>query len=384
MAVTRIDRGTLRPAQRRADGSLRADAAITRTGVFDYRNADGSLRREYRPDSEVFAPESLESFAGVPVTDDHPPALLTSKTAKKYACGATGDTVRKDGTHVNATLAVFDAATIAKMEAGKVYVSCGYECDLDETPGVSPEGERYDAVQRNIRGNHVAIVHSPRAGASARVRLDGAAEMTPTPDEDTTVEEIEKLKAEVATEKARADAAEGATAAAVARADAAEKLAKDNELALATAESAAVAATARADAAEKARTDAAEGATAAIAARVELMTSARAVLGPEFKMDGLSDRAIKCAVVKAVEKVDLVATRSDDYVTARYDAATERAGAAALALAGVRADGAAPWMKPAAGDAEGAPDEETARKKMEAESANAWRAGKKNTPAGSK
>lgn len=43
---------------------------------------------------------------------------------------------------------------------------------LDETAGVTPDGEHYDAVQRNIRYNHLAIVPRGRAGV-ARLNMDG-------------------------------------------------------------------------------------------------------------------------------------------------------------------------------------------------------------------
>lgn len=174
MRVHRIDLAALKPPTRRADGTLVADALLTRTGVFTYRNPDGSERKEYRPPREVFDQKSLDSFKLVPITDDHPPTMLTANNARQYAVGAVGENVRRAGSHVAATIAVHDAGTIAKMDAGKSQVSCGYDCELDETPGVSPEGERYDAVQTAIVGNHLAIVHNARAGSTAAVRMDAA------------------------------------------------------------------------------------------------------------------------------------------------------------------------------------------------------------------
>jgi hypothetical protein len=37
------------------------------------------------------------------------------------------------------------------------------------TPGVSPQGEKYDGVMRDIVGNHVALVKEGRAGADVVV-----------------------------------------------------------------------------------------------------------------------------------------------------------------------------------------------------------------------
>ena len=71
---------------------------------------------------------------------------------------------------------VQDAAAIAVVEAGQCReLSCGYICDLDETPGTY-HGQPYDAVQRRIRYNHVGIGprNWGRAGSSVALRIDAA------------------------------------------------------------------------------------------------------------------------------------------------------------------------------------------------------------------
>ncbi len=117
--VRRIDYSTLKAPTRRADGTLVADALLTRTGVFTYRNPDGTERREYRPPTEVFKADALESFRLVPLTDDHPPVMLNAQNARQYSVGCVGENIRKDGRFVAATIAVHDAGTIAKMDGGK-------------------------------------------------------------------------------------------------------------------------------------------------------------------------------------------------------------------------------------------------------------------------
>jgi hypothetical protein len=52
-------------------------------------------------------------------------------------------------------------------------LSLGYECDIEDAPGVTVTGERYDCIQKNIRYNHLAIVKKGRAG-NARLRLDSS------------------------------------------------------------------------------------------------------------------------------------------------------------------------------------------------------------------
>lgn len=201
-----MDIGALRPAKRRSDGTVVAEALLARCGVQEYLEPDGTTRRELRLPEDVFAPESLASFAQVPVCDDHPPSMLTADNARDYTCGATGSSVVPDDDHVRSTIAVFDGELVRKMEAGKLQVSNGYTCDLEETPGVHPTYGPYDAIQRNIVGNHVAVVDHGRAG-TARMRLDGASIM------------VEPAGTPVASRKKRATMKRMATAALAAKTD---------------------------------------------------------------------------------------------------------------------------------------------------------------------
>ena len=67
-------------------------------------------------------------------------------------------------------ITVTDAETISKIESGKqVELSCGYDLDLIEESG-SYNGEHYDAIQTNIKYNHVASVKAGRAGAKITQR----------------------------------------------------------------------------------------------------------------------------------------------------------------------------------------------------------------------
>lgn len=229
MRALRIDIGQLRPAKRLADGRLVAEGLLTRAGVFTYRNPDGTERRELRPPEEVFRSDALESFAMTPVTNEHPPELITSKNAKRYAVGAVGENVKRDEDHVRAKLTVYDADTIAQMEAGKASLSCGYEVDVDETPGEHPLYGRYDCIQRNVRGNHVAIVEKGRAGDAARVRMDAGVMLDKAAHKDRydqgvemTEQEKKALEEQLAIATKRAEDGEKAAKEASARADKAE------------------------------------------------------------------------------------------------------------------------------------------------------------------
>jgi hypothetical protein len=327
----RIDRGELRPVERLADGRVRLDGRLTRTGVFEYLNSDGSIRREYRSPEEVFNADSLRSFVQVPVTNDHPPQHLDSKIAKSYTVGMTGENVVKDGDHVRASLCIYDAETVAALDAGKVELSCGYMVDVIHTPGITPTGEKYDAIQRNIRGNHVAIVDTGRAGPTARVRMDGDTECAimvkpaTRTDEVNPMDELQKLLASAlatnAAEKTRADKAEADLVEVTKRALVAEQSAASEK--------------ARADKAEAERADALNAEPAKIRARVQLETKAASYLGEAFKADA-SDRDLMVAVIKKVDSFDVPADAKDDAVALLYTIACNRAGEASEALGALR------------------------------------------------
>lgn len=372
MPVTRYDIGELRKPTRLPNGWLRADGFLTRSGIFTYRNPDGSERLELRPPDEVFKADSLQSFALVPLTDDHPPVALDGSNAKQFTVGSVGENIVKDGDHVRASLQVTDAAVIARMEAGKTALSCGYQVDLEEKPGVW-NGQRYDAVQRNIRGNHVALVDAARAGPTARVRMDGAIQLATQPaapsaqenpvtlvtmridglDVETTPLAKQAFEKAFAAEKTRVDAL--GTELAVAKAEAAKQAARADGLAVEAQK-------------EKARADAAEAPArvqAAVKARVALETTAAKHLGAAVKLDTMDDNAIRIAVIEKLDGVKLDAEKAKNpvYVEARFDGAVSRGDKASPALDEARRVLETPGNDEARADAE-LGLEEAARRRM--------------------
>ncbi len=318
--VQRFDRMPLR-ATRTSEGFVQDTAVLTRTGVFEYRQPNGSVRREYRPPEEVFHADSLASYRGKPITIGHP-GLVTSKNAKLHTCGACLGEGRADGDNVLGDLMIYDTSAI---DAGAKELSNGYTLELDETPG-EINGERYDAVQRNIRVNHIALVPRGRAG-NARLNLDAAD--ADTTEEDTTMTMVKVrldsgISYDAAPEVANAlQATQDALTVAKsdvdkekARADAAEAKLKDAE-----------------KNADKIRQDAA----AAAKARLKLEDSATKV-GAEFKQDA-SDTDIRTAVIKKVrgDSFDL-SGKSEGYIEAAYDLAVAEKGQRQDAVAQQRQD----------------------------------------------
>ena len=143
---------------------------IARIGKQEYLGTEVGKPEEQmvtviRPEEEVFSDAAIASFEGKPVTDDHPPVLLDADNAAAYAKGHVQNVRRGSGEwkdYLVADIHVHDAGTIQEIRDGKREISCGYRCEWEE----NPDGTM---TQRNIRGNHVALVSSGRAGARAAI-----------------------------------------------------------------------------------------------------------------------------------------------------------------------------------------------------------------------
>lgn len=168
----RLDVGSLEKPVITSQGYLKADCLPTRVGIFDYMLMDGTLRRELRHPDEVFNSDSINSLQDVALTNDHPPVPLNAENTKHYQVGHTSGPISKMDKFVRAKILITDKYAIDEVIGqGKHKLSCGYHCELDETPG-EWNGEKYDAIQRNIRYNHLSIVWQGRAGPEARINLD--------------------------------------------------------------------------------------------------------------------------------------------------------------------------------------------------------------------
>ena len=168
--------------ERTPTGGVKVPATVGRVGVLVYKNADGTTRREYRPEASAFDSTTLASLEDALVTEGHPQsAMLTPQNARTYARGHA-KRGRRDGRFIATDLAITDGPTIAKIDARElVEVSAGYTCRLELKPGKTAAGESYDAIQRDIRFNHVALLRrgEGRAGPDVRLRLDAAIEVLP-------------------------------------------------------------------------------------------------------------------------------------------------------------------------------------------------------------
>jgi hypothetical protein len=182
--VQRYDYTRLDRIQKTPEGFVVAPMRATRTGVFIYTGPDGQPFKELRPPKEVFDEESRNSLAMKPITNGHPFELVTSKNSHKFQVGSVGEKIDiEENRFLSVMAALTDDSVISDVDNGKVEVSCGYTNELDMSPGwwddekqeINQEGrgEKFDAIQRNIRYNHVAVVKRGRAGSDVRLRLDG-------------------------------------------------------------------------------------------------------------------------------------------------------------------------------------------------------------------
>lgn len=182
---------------------------IARTGVQDYRGIEfgaPSAQQIYhvkRPEAEVFSVAALASFEGKPVVNEHPSEDVTSDNYARYTKGVCRDVRRGDGALSEcmvADLIIYDKQLIQAIKNGKRDISCGYNCLW------VPSGDQ-GYIQKEIRGNHVAVVSQGRAGHKVSIRdskknggkkmekkqgLFGRMLKSFARDEDTTPEDLEQ------------------------------------------------------------------------------------------------------------------------------------------------------------------------------------------------
>lgn len=302
-------------------GGLSIPAYLTRSGIFDYEQEDGRVIREYRPPEEVFDAASLATLPNAPLCNEHPTNPVDTDNFQRLSVGhvENGSVHQADG-KVAARLIFQHKGTIADIQSGrKRELSCGYQCDVDETPGVAEEG-RYDRIQRNIRYNHVALVEAGRAGPDVRLRLDSFGNQqrqTTGANMEKHTETIGGTPYEVGTpahkaacdrrDKARKDAADKRKATQK-RIDTLQ--AKVDELTVAN----------KKLTAQLAQATSPQRLDHAVKVRDAVIRRARVALGPKYKMDGLSIPAIKVAAVKTYHKEIKLDGKSRDYVNALFRA----------------------------------------------------------------
>ena len=339
--------------RRTADGYLVAEARSVRTGIQLYAGSEVgkpelSVVRVYRPADQVFADASLQSFTHAPVTMDHPAEAVTADNWKQLAVGEVSTAAKKDGEWVHLPLILKDAAAIQAVETGKRELSAGYTCELVFGDGVTPDGEAFNATQTNIKINHLAIVDRARAGSKARIG-DGAISWGAAPvtnDQQPEKEKIMTLKTVTVDGIPVEVTDQGATVIGTLQSRLADANTKftDAEKAHQTAIAAKDADLAKKDAeidALKAKVLDEKALDAKVQARADLITVAKSI-AKDVKTEGLTDAAIRKAVVSAKLGDAAIAGKADAYIDARFDILAEDAKRNPDPFAAVVRDGVKP------------------------------------------
>lgn len=322
-------------------GFMSMMANLTRTGIFVYQkiSPDGTVEivRQFRP-AEEHSEEMLATLANLPLTNTHPEELVRPENASDLIVGMTSDTPKKVMAPIQNTdseneefiqqkVTVFDADTIDDIkERRKTKISLGYLCDLEMTAGVY-KGIQYDAIQRNIRVNHVSLVRHARGGENCKVlakdgteevlNLDGLTDLKDNHKGDENVKvfnhdgkeyKVEDSVFELLTSfKTNLDSAEGSVSSKQKEIDKLSAQKDDLQSKLKT---------------QQENQDA-DDFRNAVKARVGLESKASKVLGESVNLDSLADKEVKVKVISKLRPSISLDGKSDDYINARFDIVME-------------------------------------------------------------
>jgi hypothetical protein len=162
-----------------ADGRLHVSKTnISKANVCPYMGSEipgwqelgldaGKVYRLYRDPDELT--KGASTFNNLPILNKHI-RVTVEEPKKENVVGSIGSDVSFDEQYLKASLCIWDAPAIAGVESEKqCELSAAYYYRADMTPGTSPEGEAYDGVMRDIKGNHLALVEAGRAGPDVYV-----------------------------------------------------------------------------------------------------------------------------------------------------------------------------------------------------------------------
>lgn len=343
--VQRFDIHRMDKVKRTPEGYLETSVRATRAGIFVYKGADGKPFRELRLPDEVFKEDSMRSLAMKPVTNDHPFELVNADNVKDYQVGYTGDNISRNEDFLDiGRVVITDKDAIGAVEKGKQEVSCGYSLDLDFVQGYwdgnevnqDGRGDPFDAIQRNITYNHLAIVDRGRAGSQVRLRLDSEHNLIKEEDAEMTKIKIDGKEFECSQEladayepfvkkvaKDQADA-DAAVKEAMKQASDARDAKTKTDAELETAKG-------KIDAMDSELKDAKdpEKFSARVRERMHLVSTATAMLGAKDekeieRIDGLSDMELMKEVIKKHDENMSFDCKSDDYIRGQFEIVSKK------------------------------------------------------------
>ncbi|WP_108477996.1 DUF2213 domain-containing protein [Providencia alcalifaciens] len=152
------------------------DNPISKVGVFDYLGAEigapvpDKIYRVLRPPEELASEETINSFKLTPFIIEHEMlGKYATPAEKKGIQGVIGENVYFDPPYLRANIKIFSDVALSNIDSGKIDLSPGYRSKYEFTSGIY-EGQHYDAIQRHLRGNHLALVDEGRTGPDVAVQ----------------------------------------------------------------------------------------------------------------------------------------------------------------------------------------------------------------------
>lgn len=165
--------------QETPDGFLRCTARVLKTGLMRYHadeltNVPEHLKGKFFnmlvTAEEMSAPETLHSLETAQVVPGSH-EWVTPENAGTVSKGQAAGAPVVDGEFLVSDLLVTDPATMEDIKSGKLpEISGGYHAATDFSPGEF-EGQQYDAVQRGIIFNHVAVIPAGMGRGGSDVKI---------------------------------------------------------------------------------------------------------------------------------------------------------------------------------------------------------------------
>ena len=161
------------------DGFLRCKACVLMQSIMPYAKSElegvpdgfqNSSIRMYVPIDEIAAQSALRSLEGMPiVAGDH--TWMTPELVSDYSMGNVSGVPWIENDRLICNLLVTNPDAIAAIENGKIgEISGAYRAETEFSPGTF-NNEAFDAVQKNILWNHIAVIPKGHGRGGAEVRI---------------------------------------------------------------------------------------------------------------------------------------------------------------------------------------------------------------------
>jgi hypothetical protein len=158
------------------EGFLKGIVTFAVPGVLPYFYGT-TVRYEAKLPEDILSSKTIDSVNGIPVTDEHPYdkngdyILVTPENYQGLVRGTLSNPRVENGEGI-ANITVYDSNLIKRIKSKEQYeVSMGFRFKLEDKPGIL-NGVHYDAIQRDIIANHLAITRDARAGDKTKIHVD--------------------------------------------------------------------------------------------------------------------------------------------------------------------------------------------------------------------